>query len=253
MIFIESLFVALSTYSIIPVPNFNWNEKNMKYAICFFPVVGLLCGIFTFALIKLITLLKLSNFFGAIFLICIPLLLTGGIHMDGFMDTVDAISSHRSKERKLEILSDPHVGAFAVIYCIIYILSELAFLFEIRYVQSLFVLCPLYVLSRCISSICAVNLPNAKKTGMLSTYTKSAKRKIVNIEMGILSFICAVLMIVISPVSGICALVSGAIWTLLYIRMVMKQFGGVTGDTAGFFLQMFELCAIAGIWIGGVL
>lgn len=253
MIFIESLFIALSTYSIIPVPNFNWNERNMKYAICFFPVVGLICCIFTFALIKLITLLKLSNFFGAIFLTCLPLLLTGGIHMDGFMDTVDAISSHRPKERKLEILSDPHIGAFAVIYCIIYILSELAFLFEIRYIQTLFVLCPLYVLSRCISSVCAVNLPNAKKVGMLSVYTKSAKRKFVNIEMGILSLICAMLMIAISPVSGICAIVAGGLWTVLYIKLVMKQFGGVTGDTAGFFLQMFELCAIIGIWIGGIL
>ena len=40
----ESLLIALSTYSAVPVPQFDWNEKNMHYAICFFPAVGVLCG-----------------------------------------------------------------------------------------------------------------------------------------------------------------------------------------------------------------
>ena len=40
----ESLLIALSTYSAVPVPQFDWNEKNTRYAICFFPAVGVLCG-----------------------------------------------------------------------------------------------------------------------------------------------------------------------------------------------------------------
>ena len=44
MAFFESLLVALSTYSAVPVPQFEWNDRNMKYAICFFPAVGILCG-----------------------------------------------------------------------------------------------------------------------------------------------------------------------------------------------------------------
>ena len=47
--------------------------------------------------------------------VIIPLVITGGFHVDGFMDTVDAIRSYRSKEEKLEILKDPHIGSFAVI------------------------------------------------------------------------------------------------------------------------------------------
>ena len=45
----------------------------------------------------------------------LPLLVTGGIHLDGFLDVADARSSHQSRARKLEILKDSHVGAFAVI------------------------------------------------------------------------------------------------------------------------------------------
>ena len=42
--FVKSFFVALATYSAIPVPQFDWTEKNMKYALCFFPAVGLFCA-----------------------------------------------------------------------------------------------------------------------------------------------------------------------------------------------------------------
>ena len=46
----------------------------------------------------------------------LPLLVTGGIHADGFCDTVDALSSHAEREKMLEILKDSHCGAFAVIF-----------------------------------------------------------------------------------------------------------------------------------------
>lgn len=253
MIFIESLMVAISTYSIIPMPNFEWNEKNMKYAICFFPVVGVFCGVLIWALGILGSVLELSNLFVAILAVCIPLLLTGGIHMDGFMDTVDALSSHQPKEKKLEILSDPHCGAFASIYCGIYLLLNVAFLYEIYSSGHLFVLCPVHVLSRCISSLCAVNLPNARKSGMLLSYTKNTKRKIVNIVMIFVAFASVVAMLLISSKLGAVALAAGIIWTVLYCRIVKKEFGGVTGDTAGFFLQMFELCLVMGIWIGAMI
>ncbi len=253
MILIESLMVALSTYSRIPMPNFEWNEKNMKYAICFFPIVGLICGALMWLWSKLGAVLKVSDFFVMMISISIPLLVTGGIHMDGFMDTVDALSSHQSKEKKLEILSDPHCGAFACIYCGIYLILNMAFLYEIYSLDNLLVFCPVYVLSRCITAICAVNLPNARKSGMLSSYTKNTKRKTVNTVMILIAIVCGGGMLYIALIPGITAIAVGALWTLLYCRMVKKQFGGVTGDTAGFFLQIFELVCMFGVWIGAVL
>lgn len=253
MILIESLMVALSTYSRIPVPDFEWNERNMKYAICFFPTVGVFCGALIWLWSKLGTAFGVSDIFSVLLLACIPVLLTGGIHMDGFMDTVDALSSHQSKEKKLEILSDPHCGAFACIYCGIYLILNIAVLYEINSLVSILVLCPIYVLSRCASALCAVNLPNARKSGMLSSYTENTDRKTVNIVMILLLTIFASVMLLIDFVPAVTALVSGALWVFLYCRMVKKQFGGVTGDTAGFFLQMFELVCMFGVWIGAVL
>lgn len=61
----------------------------------------------------------------------LPILVTGGIHMDGFMDTSDALASWQSPEKRLEILKDSHVGAFAVLGCAGYLLLDAALLSEL--------------------------------------------------------------------------------------------------------------------------
>lgn len=248
MTFFKSLMVALSTYSIIPVPQFEWNEKNMKYAICFFPVAGVICG----ALVLVIARLGayLSVFFASALTVCIPLLVSGGIHMDGFMDTVDALSSHAPRDKKLEILSDPHTGAFAVIYMAVYLIMNMALVYEVYSLGALVTLCPVYILSRSMSALCAVNMRSARENGMLSSYTKTARKITVNITMPIVALCSGIAMVIISPVSGAFAIGMGLLWTLIYCIWVKKAFGGVTGDTAGFFLQIFELFCTFGIYLG---
>lgn len=250
MNFFESLFVALSTYSRIPVPHVEWNEKNMKYAICFFPSVGILCGGLLLGWYALCHAFGISNFFFAVVAVCIPILVTGGIHMDGYMDTVDALSSHQSRERKLEILKDSHCGAFAVIYCMIYLLLNLALIYELYDSCSIIVLCPVFVLSRALSALCAVNMPNARKAGMLCAYTENAEKQKANAAMLITAALSSAAMVLLSPVVGGISVCLGLLSVFLYCKMVRRQFGGVTGDTAGFFLQICELACMTGAWIG---
>ncbi len=253
MIFFESLLIALSTYSAIPVPQFEWNEKNMKYAICFLPVVGILCGALLFGWYTLCNIIDISDLFFAVVSVCIPVLVTGGIHMDGYMDTVDALSSCQPRERKLEILKDPHCGAFSVIYCIIYFLINSGLIYELYRSCNITVICPIFVLSRALSVLCAVNMQNARKSGMLCTYTENAKRQWVNIAMVAVVILSAGATIFNSPVIGSISVCCGLIWVFLYYHMTNRQFGGATGDTAGFFLQICELCCVAGAWIGALL
>ena len=181
---------------------------------------------------------------------CIPLLVSGGIHMDGFMDTVDALSSHAPREKKLEILSDPHTGAFAVIYMAVYLIMNVALVYEIYSAGALLTLCPVYILSRSVSALCAVTMRSARENGMLSSYTKTARKTAVNITMPIVALCSGIAMVIISPVSGAFAIGIGLLWILIYCIWVKKAFGGVTGDTAGFFLQLFELFCTLGIYLG---
>ena len=100
----RSLCVAFSMYSKIPMPQVEWTKESMQYCICFFPAVGAVIGAATL-LWNMLVGAKLSGslLFTAV-LILIPVLITGGIHLDGLLDTADALSSYKTKEEKLEIL-----------------------------------------------------------------------------------------------------------------------------------------------------
>lgn len=253
MRFFEPIWVALSTYSAVPVPQFEWNEKNMKYAICWFPVVGILCGGALFLWDVLAKALNISSLLFSAVAVCLPLLITGGIHMDGYMDTVDALSSHQSRERKLEIMKDPNCGAFAVIYCGIYLLLNLGLLYELYERDCIAALCPIFLLSRTLSALCAVNLPNARRSGMLCAYTKNTERKTANIALWILLILMSFTLIFLSVTVGGMAVLAALCAVLCYRAMTLRLFGGVTGDTSGFFLQICELACLAGGLVGGLL
>ena len=249
----ESLLIALSTYSAVPVPQFEWNEKNMRYAICFFPVVGILCGA---ALWLWMLIARASGMSGVLFAAvaaCLPVLVTGGIHMDGYLDTVDALSSHQPREKKLEIMKDANCGAFAVIYGGVYLLAYAGFAYEVFSAGEILLLCPLFVLSRALSGLCAVNLPNARKSGMLCAFTSGVQRRAATITLALTGLAAAAVMVWASPAAGGTAAMCAAVSALAYRKFAMVQFGGVTGDTSGFFLQLCELFGLVGVWIGGLL
>jgi len=250
MFLLKSLLVAMSTYSVIPVPQFEWNDRNMKYAICFFPAVGILCGAALWGWFALAKLLGISSFFFAAIATCLPLLITGGIHMDGYMDTVDALASHQSRERKLEILKDPNCGAFAVIYCGAYLLAYAGLVHELFAENCILVICPTFVLSRALSALCAVNMPNARKAGMLCAYTKNTEKHTATIALTAVLIISGMSSVLLSPIIGGFAVLFAIVSVLLYHKLAMKQFGGVTGDTSGFFLQICELSCLLGAWMG---
>ena len=249
---LKAFWIAISTYSIVPVPQFQWDEQNMKYSICFFPAVGVLCGICLGLWDWFCSSFQIGSLLFAAVAACVGLLISGGIHMDGFTDTVDGLASHQSMERKLEILKDSNCGAFAVIYCVLYMLISFGLFTELYQRQLVWVLCPVYMLSRALSGICALNIPNARKKGMLGYYTQSTRRSRGNAALGLWAAAAAVLML-LADFRAVIALAAALVWVFAYRRLVMKQFGGVTGDTAGFFLQLCELFVGAAVLLGGLL
>lgn len=253
MTIFKSFLIAVSTYSAIPVPQFRWDEKNMKYAICFFPAVGIACALLLWGWYALCLWLKVSSFFFAAAAVCLPLLLTGGIHMDGYMDTADALASHQPRERKLEIMKDPNCGAFAVIYCGIYLLLQAGLAYELYEARCVLPVLPAFVLSRSLSGLCAVNLPNARGGGMLQAFTKDAVRRSATTALALFLLAGAAACLLLSPIVGAMSLLGALISVLIYRSLAMRQFGGVTGDTSGFFLQLCELMCLLGAWLGTAL
>lgn len=252
MVLLESLWVALSTYSVVPVPHFDWNERNTRFAICFFPAVGLLCGGALWGWTALCRLLDVGALLFAAAAAALPLGVSGGIHMDGFMDTVDALASHQPRARKLEILKDSRCGAFAVLWCTAYLLVCAGLYGELYLRGQVLVLCPVFVLSRALSALCAVTMPNARGSGMLCAFTEHAQKAGAAAAASAVAGGAAAVMVLSAPLPGGGGVLAALLAVCLYRAMAKKQFGGATGDTAGFFLQVCELAAMAGVLIGGL-
>ena len=167
---LNSLDIAISMYSKIPVPTVDWNEKNMKYAMCFFPVVGVITGILQFGIgYALLEYTSCGKFFFAAVMSLIPVLVTGGIHLDGYADTIDAISSYGDREKKLQILKDPHTGAFAVIGLCVYFVAVLALWGEAGAFMLPIAAC-MYSLSRAFFGVSVVSFFPAKNNRLVRTF-----------------------------------------------------------------------------------
>lgn len=243
----KSLVVAFSTYSKLPMPRIDWDEKSMKYSMCCFPFVGLVIGCLLMLLNMLCEYMSFAPLVRGLIFTSIPILVTGGIHMDGFMDTVDAKSSYRSKEERLEILKDPHAGAFAIIYGCLYIIASIV-LFSAMEQEKLIYIAMGYVYARILSGLSVVTLKKAKENGMLATTAKASEKSvrwILLIEL----LVCVVALMLLFLVTGtskgflygITVVLAGVVSFLYYWWTAYRWFGGITGDLAGYFLQICEL------------
>ena len=250
-----SLAIAFSMYSVLPMPQVEWSGKRMRYILCFFPLIGLVVGGAVWGWLWLCDWLGIGNLLRAAVAVVIPIGLTGGIHMDGWCDTIDALASHAPTPRKLEILKDSHVGAFALIGCCVYLLLGAGLWSELGFSpRGGGALALEFVLSRCLSGLSVVCFPSAKPSGLVSTFAQAAEKKRSAAVLVVWAVLTAAGMLVLSPVTGGACLLAAGVAFAYYHRMAMRQFGGTTGDLAGFFLQLCELLMLGAavfVTIGG--
>mgnify|MGYP004603073519 FL=1 len=245
MVVLETIGVAFAMFSALPVPRIDWNERNMRYAMAAFPLIGAVIG----ALWCVCGLLPLPDMLKAAGFCLIPVAATGGIHLDGFADTSDALSSYGEKEKKLEILKDPHCGAFAVIRLCSYFALYFALCACVTFTLRVGLVWTLaLVLERCLSGYAVAAFPMAKNTGLAHTFATAADKRRVKIILLALSVCVGVGMAVLG--GGLLVLAALAmLWR--YRAVAVKQFGGVTGDLAGWFLQRAELFMLAALLLSG--
>lgn len=241
---LKSILIAFSMYSKIPVPKTEWNEKSMRYTMCFFPLVGVVIGALMYAAGTLILMADIKSVLKAAVMTVIPIMLTGGIHLDGFLDTMDAIGSWAPKEKRLEILKDSNSGAFAVIGGCVYFVLSLGIWSEMS-LDMLKSAVLVFVLSRALSGLSVVSFPMAKNTGLAAMFSNAAHKRRVRIVMLLWIALTAACMVVINPLTGAAAVLCAAAVFAYYYFMSKKNFGGITGDLAGYFLQVCELVCIA--------
>jgi len=249
---LKGLVIAFASYTRIPMPQVDWSEENRRWSMCFFPLIGVVVGGLIWLWLALCDGLHIGPFLRGAIGAVLPLLVTGGIHMDGFMDVTDAMSSWQTKEKRLEILKDSHVGAFAVIACGAYLLLMAGLLSECTAAQGLG-LTAAFVLSRSMSAYAMVALPQAKKQGMLADNARNADHH--RVRLASWGWFAA------AAVAAVCglgwyglALPAGALACLgWYAHRAKKYFGGISGDQAGWYVQVTELVGLGLTVLGRML
>ena len=151
----KSFCVAFSLYSAFPMPRVNWTKENMKYAFCFFPLIGAMIGGILILWLHFCQWMGFSLLFAA-GATTLPVLLTGGIHMDGF--------------------GDVRVGSSLVMTFA---------LWDAFYQHPTRAVFFLYPISRAISGWSVVHLRCAKGSGLAVTFADAAHKKMVAVFMDV--------------------------------------------------------------------
>ena len=238
---LKSLLVAFAMFSAVPAPQIEWDRDSMRWALGAFPLVGVLIALLCRAWLGLCEGAGLPPILKGALLCLIPVLVTGGIHLDGYADTCDALASHGSVEKKQEILRDPHIGAFAVIRLCVYFIASLALWTALPAVR-LSALLGLFGLSRSLSGLALVRFPLREGSGLVRSFAEAADSKRVRTVLLAEAALFALLLLLGGQLLSVFA--AGLVF-LYYRRLCVRDFGGLSGDLAGWFLQTAELWMLA--------
>ncbi|MBQ9590021.1 MAG: adenosylcobinamide-GDP ribazoletransferase [Butyrivibrio sp.] len=248
---LKSIAVAFSMYSRIPMPHFTWAGEDMKYHLIFFPWIGIVIASLEYLWMYVCKYFDIGKEPFALIAVVIPLLITGGFHVDGFMDTSDALSSWQEKDKRLEILKDPHIGAFSVINLLVAVLILLSAVLMMNKKSFCFWIVSFFI-ARTVSGISVIKIKNAKKDGLLNTESRTASTKVVFIFLLIELFIGFGYMLYLSAVLAVVQILAWGLFWGYFRKMALDKFGGITGDLAGWFVTVGEVIAAVISGIGAI-
>lgn len=250
MAFVKSILLAFSMFSAIPMPRVEWNEKNMRYLMPAFPLIGLVIGLLMRAILYLADAIAWSKEAEVIVRALLPLLLmflplavTGGIHMDGFMDTCDALGSHADREKKLAIMKDSHCGAFAVMGAVVYFIADFVLLsLWCRFPSGSLLL--IFLFSRLLSAFSVATFSPAKDSGLVRTFSDAGARTFTAVWSAVFFVLITVAGFFFFRWQALALAVTQLFVFVCYFFLTRRHFGGITGDTSGWFLQMAEILSL---------
>ena len=235
-LWLYALRMCQSMFCALPFPWHGWEEKARDRMLLCLPLIGLEIGLCWRFLLWVCDWLALPQALRGVVLCAAPFLLTGFLHLDGFMDVTDAVRSYRSLERRREILKDSHVGSFAVIGVVLLILAQFAASVSLYPGMRMNVLILLPVVSRCCSVLAIELLPPMAT----SQYAQRKPHVLPPLVMLALAIGCGFWM---RTKFGLTLLFSVAGFCLALLR-AYRSLKGMNGDISGYCLTIGELTGL---------
>jgi len=250
------LLINFQFFTVIPIcKELPMDKRHITYAVKTFPILGLLQGgAFVGVLYILMNHTPFSHLAIAFIIWLLTIVITGGLHLDGWMDASDAFFSYQKIEKRLEIMKDPRTGAFGVISVIVLLSGRFLFIDEIintLTISSMILILCLPFLSRTFMGYLLLTVPAAKKEGLGYFFQKSVpKRSLIIYPVYLLLFVIGVAFLDRHDSWFVLLLV---LITFVFGEMLksksQKWFGGITGDVLGASVEGMEWILWLSIWL----
>ena len=239
----RSLRIAFGLMTTLPVklPS-DWSVGDSGRAAVWYPLVGLVIGALTWLAWKGVRFV-FSPVIVSVITLVVWVVLTGGLHLDGLADCCDGLFASVSPARRLEIMKDPHVGAFGVIGLILILFLKAAALASLTPVSSFGILLAASLSRWCI--LPAGLMPLARSSGMGSDFAAGFKRSFI-IWAAIIPLILAILL----STRGILSSIAGLGAAALVVWLAKSRIGGMTGDVFGMVVEIVEAVILLTFLIG---
>ena len=231
---------AISLLTRLPVPSDD-NSRGGDAAWAY-PIAGLLVGCIGSVVVLLAVWAGLPNVLAALLCVAALAVVTGAIHEDGLADTADGLWGGWTREARLEIMKDSHIGIYGVIALILAIAARwvaLWLLLDIGTGTALSALMTGCMLSRAPMPTLMAALPHARSTGLSH-------------GVGSVSPPTAAVAWIIAVVCGLTLTGGAVLWaafwagvvTLILARIAQQKIGGQTGDILGATQQVTEIAIL---------
>lgn len=240
----NSFRLAISFLTIFPFYKKMANNQELASSVSYYPLVGLLIGALAAGSCYGLHSMGLTLSADVVALV-IMLIVTGGLHMDGLMDTADGIFSGRDRERKLEIMKDSRVGAMGVIAFGAVFLLKIALLFDLTLGPKLTALILAPSAGRWAMAICIIRYPYARPTGLGGCLQQAGYKQLL-----VASIILLAASWGLAGIPGLLVLAAVVPAVGVIAVLIMTCLGGMTGDTYGATGELIETWTIFIILLG---
>ena len=248
--YFKGFLMAISMFTVIPLPRYEWDDEGGKNIMKFYPAIGLIVGIIWYGVFRLLNLLGASIMVTTAITLITPFILTGMLHLDGYMDVCDALLSRRDKEEKLRILKDPHTGAFAVISVVMLFVVNFSALYtvinnsinnnsSINIKISAIGLILIPIISRSLMGYLLLSKESMKGSS-LGAFFKQGTGKVDKLILLTCLIISSIVAIVILGIYGLIMSLAMILVSTFLVNNATKEFDGMSGDSAGYGLVIAE-------------
>lgn len=253
---IKGFLINVQFFTSIPIrKQLPMHGSYLKKAVQTFPLLGLFQGaLYVAILFCLQTYTPFSDLAVAFVVWLLTIMITGGLHLDGWMDTSDAFFSYQDREKRLEIMKDPRTGAFGVLSVIVLLSSRFLFIYETvsHIVPSSYLLISIIpFFGKSAMGYLLLTTRPAREEGLAYFFQSAVNRKAIWIYP--LYFLLAIILLFIWNLQSLvlAGVLGGvAVLTVLYIKKkIIIWFGGVTGDVLGAAVEGTELLLWMTVWL----